>query len=780
MVARAKLNIDIMVGIPQLKAQMKSVEEISIQMQNRVTEAHEKANRAKMMSDKQLYAANMSLIKKQIVEKEKAAAEEVKASKKANAEIKQEAKKLVNEMEVLKNKELRNNRYLYNEEVKEAKKAAAEKIRAEKEVALQKRFGLIGMGQLAGAAGFHGINHMMTGASLLGVTSTAGILGVGAAVGGIGIISGIVQKAFSEVASAAQNLATSILSSVSTIGGARDLAGMITESANTENIAAHIAANVTDRVSTAEVQDLIKTTSMGSQFNPMEVGAGFSAYKGKTGKFNPLKENGLASFMTDTASLTGMSMDETGSLFGQIQTQFPSLQGDAFKQVIRNLWGLGRAGAVELKDATSITQALGFAGKSGLGLEKGLNFEMGLVQQAQKFTGGQSADQSVTGVRKMQEELLMPSARHYRALKANLGNYISHDETGQAILKDSVDTISKLILMSYTGKDLKGHDNTGILNEMGIDERAKKVLIGAGAQLGETGTLRKGMTIAEQTSAIQDFVHSVIDGTVTIDEFDGKLKNIKDTTEYQLKAAFNDISVQLEGIFLPILRDEVVPELKSFADWFKNPENLADVNTFFKDFVKEGIRLVEMLPTIVSALAQAAVSIYNFLHPNDTGTSEEHLSKAHNNVASLSGQIRAAKLQIKTATESGYIGTEAGSAYESKMNEKLNSLEKQLRDAERNEKYWEKVFGSENPAEHSSLHDNAPLLGSVGLVSPGTFGWKTPELPTQKELDKELAIKAASEKLDKAADKFNTAVDKFAGGSVPGVSDDGRSPDGNK
>jgi hypothetical protein len=391
-----------------------------------------------------------------------------------------------------------------------------------------------GAGHLAQVAGFYRVGHALRAMQSLGVGTALGVAAVGAAI--LPVVA-----AFSMLKDATETVIGSFVSAIGQIGNARNLTQMIVEAASSQRLSAQIAANTTDGFSTRSILATINKLSANSEFTSEQVGAMAVAFKAKTGTFGDFAQ--LGGFATNLASVAGLSPEETGGILGQLRTQFPSLSIGQTKQAAMQLWSLGRSGAVELKDAQSITQALGFAGKINPDLIKGMASEMGFVQMAQRFTGGQNSDQAVTGVRRLQEEMLKTPQKF-----GFLGNYLTHTSKGEAVFKDFDKTMAYATLQAYRHPEATG-----------FEARANKALYGiANAESANfTGNTQHDIKILEE--AFQKFQ----DGTKVIDEFDGTLKDVQDTVAYKFKLTFNQVSVDLKGKFLPILEDieKITPEL---------------------------------------------------------------------------------------------------------------------------------------------------------------------------------------------------------------------------
>jgi hypothetical protein len=574
---KAQIDLQLM-GIPQLKSQMKSISDLSQDMQKRIVQSEEKAALQRTQINQRMLAALREFDAKHVQGTAKSAEDRLAIENKFQRQLYN-----LNQRAALQQQHLMQN-------------------------TSGGGFNLSSAGHLAQTAGFYRTGHLLRAAGELGV-GTEMSLGGAAAFGGLAVAGVLVEKAFAGVAGAATHLATSLIGAVSQIGGARNLQETIVEGVSTERLAAQIAANVTDNVSTKEVLNLINKTSANGEFTPGQIGAGFSAFKARTGTFGPLKE--LAPFMANLASVSGLTAEESGGILGQIMTQFPGLKSNEVKQVAMNMWGLGRSGAVELRNAQDITQALGFAGKSGMGVTKGINFEMGMVQLAQRFTGGQSADQAVTGVRRLQEELLLsPGSSKYGGLQGILGgNFLTHDKSGQLVFSDEIKTMSKLALSSYEGK----------LPSKLIEERGQKALMGITSSLSSQFT--PGMSEADKQKIIEDTFTKMADGSMAIDEFDGKLKDISETTEYQAKKAFNNLAIELETEVMPVFKDKVMPAVLDFVNVLKDnaPALASSIEILTKAFSAS-------IP-IMLGFAKYLVATMQVLEPIIPGASSDELQK---------------------------------------------------------------------------------------------------------------------------------------------------------
>lgn len=505
------------------------------------------------------------------------------------------------------------------------------------------------------------------------------------ALGGLVIASKAVELGFNAVSSTAQ----SVLGAITQIGGARNLQEMLVEGASSERIAASIAINSTDKMSTRQVLEFMKNLSGETEFAPGEIGGMMRGFVSKTGSAREAME--LGQFTTDLATVEKgrMTPEQAGALMGQLRVQFPDFTIDQTKQAARNLFGLGRAGAVELADAQDITQALGFARKIAPGNAlKGLNFEMGLVQMAQRFTGGQSADQAVTGIRRLQEEILgSPGSKKFWELQNIMGpNFLTHTDTGELVFKNAPHSLAQLAIASMEGK----------VPSRVIEERGQKALMGITSGIG----LTPGMTEAQKVKVLEDTFKKLEDAGMTIDEFDGAVKQAKDTVDYKFHQAFNKISVELEGVFLPVL-EELEPVLKDLAT--KIVEHKTEIGDAFRSFVTGMIMVAEIIPDVVDGLKGLIKWVLSFI-PN----AGEKITSIKEGISNLEGGIA-------NVSPGGKLDFLPESVKQDIITENKRVIEEQKKDL----KLWESIKKMQDKDWEQSQKDAAAKADELLGRKPG-------------------------------------------------------------
>jgi hypothetical protein len=511
---------------------------------------------------------------------------------------------------------------LFSEQEKMAKKASDAAIRAEKKAtaeiertrkqAQQRGATIMHAGGLAAQAmGANKTGYLMRmsgiagiGTEMVGGLSTGALagLGAGAAVGlaGLVVASKLVTVGFEVLTSAVSSTAGAFMGAIAEIGGARNLQGMIVESATAERLSAGIAGNVTENVSTRQVLDAVNDLSKNSEFKPEETAAMLRAYVGKTG--NVTEGINMGKFMTDLASGANISPAQVGSLMGQIRVQFPEMDQMHLQQSAMNLWAGGKAGSVELKDTESITQALGFAHKVSPGDPlRGINLEQGMVQLAHRFTGGQSADDAVTAVRRMQEEMihLTTDSDKYGQLSGVLGGgFLTKTPTGEQVFKNAPNTFAKLALASYEGT----------LPHNLMEERGQKALSGITGSL--AAEFKPGMSEAEKVGIIENTFKKLEETGMTIDQFDGQVKKAKDTVDYQFKQVFNELSISLEGGLLQTLK-VLSPYIREFAKMIAEKKD--DIFDAAKAIALAFLDMIPVIAIVASALTNLGAGIVDKL-----------------------------------------------------------------------------------------------------------------------------------------------------------------------
>lgn len=495
---------------------------------------------------------------------------------------------------------------------REIKKREAEAKEAE--VKHSKQFGGVGInlssaGHIAQSAGFYRTGHLLRAASNMGVGSemaagagmaemAAVALPVAGALAAIYVASKLVEVGFQAV----EKTAMEFVGAITQIGGARGLQGMLVESSNAERQAANIAVNAGDQVSKAEVLQVMRSISNKSEFDKKDVGEMARSFIAKRGSFSEFKQ--LGAFGADLASVSGLSPSQSGAAIGQLRTQFPELTMADTKQAIMKLWGMGKEGAVELKDSTRMTQSLGFARSVSPNILAGLGLEMGMVQLAQRFTGGQSADQSVTGIRRLQEQLLSdPTSKKGQALQHLLGSdYLSHDETGRAVLTNAPNTMARIALGTF--------ENRPGMSEA-FESRSMKAI--RGFVSGDMANQFVGKTEKEKVGILEEMFKKMEDSSSHLEQFNGALEVVKDTVDYKLKQAFNQLANELEEELMKVWPD-IAKAVTGFTRYLIAHKE--DFGTAVKDFVTGMIMIVKALPILGEAvvwlakvLAQIVLSI---------------------------------------------------------------------------------------------------------------------------------------------------------------------------
>lgn len=489
--------------------------------------------------------------------------------------------------------------------------------------------GLHMAGHVAGALGLYKTSHLLrgSGSAMRMFSSFGGGEGGGAGaaeVGGLAEASAAAGPAIAGVVVALgalevgvkaleigfkglMSVTNDVIGAVTKLGGARGLEGMLVEAGQSESMAARIAANVSDAFTKSQVLNTIQKLSSSSEFTPEEVGELARGFIAKTGKFGDFEKMG--SFVTDMASLMKdfMSTQQVGMLAGQVRALTSNLPVEDTMQIIRNLWGIGRSGAVELGQAGTASQVLSFAKLIDPNIMKGMNLEFGMIQQAQVFKGSETAAQAVTSVRRLQEQLLDPAnLKRQQGLQSFLGSYLTTDAQGQRVFSDFPAALSKLVLAEFEGKLPQGL----------IENRSRLGLMALSQGIGREGIIHTGMTEKQKLDAIELFYRKIENSTISVDEYNRATQEVKNTIEYQLKQTFNSMSTQLEISMLPALK-QMVPVVKIFADELtQNKDNISewaiDVVAWMKALGEAIPKLLPVFGTLVTAVAEIAEKIVKF------------------------------------------------------------------------------------------------------------------------------------------------------------------------
>ena len=449
-------------------------------------------------------------------------------------------------------------------------------------------YGMLGSGGGGAAAG----DAASTGLTSLGLSAT----GVGVALAGLIVTAKLVEVGFNAVAKTASD----VVGAIAQIGGARGLQGMIVESATSERMAADIAANSADRAEAKDVLSVLKNISNNTEFSKEDIGTMARSFLGKRGSFGEFKE--LGDFTANLASVGTLTPQQAGAIVGQLRVQFPEMSMEDTKEAAMSLWSGGKKGAVELKDTESITQVLGFARAVSRDLLAGLNLEMGMTQLAQRFTGGQSSAQAVTGVRRVQEQMLLPSSEHKAAqMRGFFGqDYLAHDEMGRAVLRDAPRDMAKLAYGAFSGqKSLEGVFET----------RGLKAI--RGWVEGDVAQKFAGKSEKERVDILEETFRKMEESGSHLEEFNGALHVVQDTAEYQLKHSFNELANELEDAFLPIVKNDLVPAIKNLSQYLiSHKEDFGEVLKSMIVGSKDVVAALRPLATIVIDVAKVFAKIF--------------------------------------------------------------------------------------------------------------------------------------------------------------------------
>jgi hypothetical protein len=442
------------------------------------------------------------------------------------------------------------------------------------------------------------MSHVSVGSNMAGPEAAealgAAMTGVGAGLVALLVTVKLVSAAFDAVGKTAMEF----VGAIAQIGGAKGLQSMIVESATSERLSANIAANAADKVSQKTVEDVLQKISSSSEFTKEEASTMARSFLGKRGSFSEFEQ--LQDFIPNLASVATLSPEQAGSVVGQLRVQFPELSIDKTKEAAMSLWSAGKAGAVELKDTQSITQALGFARAVSPNVLAGLNLEMGMVQLAQRYTGGQSAAEAVTGVRRLQEQLLSdPTSRKGRAIQSILGaDYLTHDESGRAVLRNAPESMARVALGAF--EDKPGYSQA-------FEARSMKAIRGFVA--GDVADQFVGKSEQEKVDILTNVFRKMEETGSHLEEFNGALTVVKDTAEYQLKQAFNQLANELESEIIKVL-PQLTAAAKGFVHWMVENKDL--MGAAMKDFISAIIKAGEILPAlgtiilyVVQVMAQA-------------------------------------------------------------------------------------------------------------------------------------------------------------------------------
>lgn len=465
-------------------------------------------------------------------------------------------------------------------------------------------FGLTGAGHIAQVSGFYRTGHLLRAGNQLGIGANAegasgsiaelgvAAAGVAVALGAVVVAAKLIEVGFGAISKSA----TELVGAIAQIGGARGLQGMLVEAAESEAMASRIAANLATGVTTKMVLDVVQGISKNTEWNPGQAGdifRGFASKRGGMIGFEEFKEMGP--FIADLASVMKdfMKPGDVGQLIGQIRVATADLSTQETMQITKNLWGLGRAGVLELSQSGSVMQALQFARNIDPSLTKGMNLEFGMMQLAQGSIGGETGAKAATYVRRLQEQLLEPvNLKRNAAIQRFLGpDAFRVNDMGEKVFTDFPKALAQLAVAELSGKLPQGI----------LEGRSRIGLRDIGVGLEREGVIKEGMTKGQREEAAEIYFRKIENTTMSLEEFKKATDEVKEALSYQLSKAFNEMSIELEIALLPVLK-EMVPVVDAFSKTITAKKD--DIALFFGHLVNWVALLADNLPRVLDAFME--------------------------------------------------------------------------------------------------------------------------------------------------------------------------------
>jgi len=513
--------------------------------------------------------------------------------------------------------------YSYRDRLKlqssfERRYLASMKKMARKEKAIFKSSGLgrsrgkLGMtggmkgSRIAGMAGLGGAAGAMLGGGGGGLIATA-MLGGSFALGGPAVaaaMAGIlaIGKAFSLVIGTIKQAATDMVGGVIEIGGGFSIADSMMRSAKAERAATFIASNAgrNDPISAGAVSRWSRRMGTGTEFNQLEWAESLKAFQRMTGEVSGFKNN--AEFFGKLASVSGAALEDLAESAGLLRKQFDFTDLD-IKDIFLRTWKSGKEGVIEITDIPKLTEIIGFSSAFKGDKKQTIMDFIGGAQLIAPSVGG-SASEAVTRMKAFRT-LMLKNPKKLEALVGS-GTMFKDEESGEWKFKSLNNFFAK---MAYVAKYEKNR-----LKEIAPNIRQQEAAIAISG--GIPAMIQKDKEMGIKAETVPEYLIRLEKHFQDLNKVEGSIKNLdkafistKNTVEYQLKQAFNELGEEVGGQLLKAIRankGEILNLVKTIAD--STPMLVTGFNS-----------IIAVLPVVTSGLQSlvAVLTAFHIIKPKD-------------------------------------------------------------------------------------------------------------------------------------------------------------------
>jgi hypothetical protein len=370
-------------------------------------------------------------------------------------------------------------------------------------------------GHLAQAGGFYKLGHILRAGSVLENSGMSVSLPALAAIG-------VVGAALTGLAVVVGHVASSFASAIGEIGKAKSLSEMIVQSVNAEHEAAVIAGGT--NLHGGDVLAMAERMSKGTNVSKNDMLANMKAYRAKTGEINTFGQLG-----TLPADLHALGMENVGGFLGQLKAENPDLSPNRLTLAAKNLWALGQSGGLDISDPSSIAAAISQSHLVRHDAATGIVLNSGIAALFNKGLGTNNGGMVLSRL----EQRLVDTPNKFAGL--GLGNYLKEDPEFGKRFTNIEGTLSHLAMQARLSPEK--------LRSSGFKDQDIRAL---GSLYNQSeNQFTAGMSAFQREKIISDNIEALQNGTKAMDEWDGTLKEITQTTQYKLQTSFNKLYAEV-------------------------------------------------------------------------------------------------------------------------------------------------------------------------------------------------------------------------------------------
>jgi hypothetical protein len=350
---------------------------------------------------------------------------------------------------------------------------------------------------------------------------------------------------------------------VTQIGGGFGIGSSLVKAASLETQAYQIsynAASAKDRMPVSEIMSWSKAGSKSGEHSQEQYLAGLRSYQALTGRTSEFKN--MSGFIGKLSSVSGASFEDLAKSAAQTRLQFSEFTPNQMQDLLLKQWQAGKEGAIEIKDAGAMARVTAGARMlAGGPTVENFMKQIGGVQIARRVAA--SPEEAVTAYERFQDF----SARNSGQLEA-LGAHkvLNKDNKFRDMAQTIVDS-AHIIGKINPGQAEKLFGREGI-----------RMARGAAAVIGEGKSNEQALAL----------VNEILNTKSSLKDLDEAFKEIQNTTQYQLKQAFNELTEEVGTGLMSVLKENM-PQIKGL---------LKDLIASIPNLMTEFLAMGQMLPLV--------------------------------------------------------------------------------------------------------------------------------------------------------------------------------------